>query len=115
MVVMMRARRLGGALDLRKRNRASWTADDQYRWKGLLSVVIGLCLSAFQCSATESISDVGQESKTFWRILQTLSLVALSEDALAGNDTFIAEEIPRLPFATGSVDSYHPVSQIADR
>ena len=42
----MRARRLGGASDLRERNRASWTADDQYRWNGFVSVVIASCPSA---------------------------------------------------------------------
>ena len=47
---------------MRERNRDSWTADDQYRWNGLLSVVIGSCPSAVQCSATESTTDVRQDS-----------------------------------------------------
>ena len=55
----MRARRLGGAPALREQNRAPWTADDQYRWNGFLSVVISSCPSSVQRSATESTSDVG--------------------------------------------------------
>ena len=57
----MRARRLGIASALKALNRATWTAVDQYRWNGLLSVVIGLCQNAVQCSATESTSDIGQD------------------------------------------------------
>ena len=40
MAALMRARRLGGALYYMERNRAMWTADDQYRWNGFLSVVL---------------------------------------------------------------------------
>ena len=39
----MRARRLGGVTDLKERNRVSRIADDQYRWNGFLSIVIGSC------------------------------------------------------------------------
>ena len=90
----MRARRLGGAPALREQNRATWTVDDQYRWNGFLFVVISLCPSSVQRSATESTSDVGQYIKMSWRIWPTSCLVALREDALAGNDTFTAEERP---------------------
>ena len=50
----MLARRLGGAPALRERNRALWTADDQYHWNGFLSVVISSCPSSVQRSATDS-------------------------------------------------------------
>ena len=76
----MRARRLGEAPALREQNRALWTADDQYRLNGLLSVVISSCPSSVQRSATESTTDVGQDTKTSWRIWPTSCLVALRED-----------------------------------
>ena len=63
MAAIMLAIRLGGALYYMERNRAMWTADDQYRWNGFLSVVNGSCPIAVQCSATESTSDVGQIQK----------------------------------------------------
>ena len=46
MAVMMRARRMGGASGLKEQNRATWTADDQYRWNGFLFDVIGSCPNA---------------------------------------------------------------------
>ena len=55
----MRAMHLVGVPAIRERNRASWTADDQYRWNGFLSVAISSCPSSVQRSATESTSDVG--------------------------------------------------------
>ena len=66
--VKMRAGRVGGASAMGERNRASGTRDDQYRWNDFLSVAISSCPSSVQSSATESTSDVGQDSKTSWRI-----------------------------------------------
>ena len=98
----MPARRLGRALDLKEQNRALWSVDHQYCCNGFLSVIIGSCPSAVQCSVTESTSNVGQDSKTSWRILQTSCLVALREDALqamihllsrTGRDHLVRQEV----------------------